>query len=171
MAGPGLPVNIDTSYADDGGDASAKTHQQHHDLTHAVANDFDIANTGTVGYVPIGNGTVLVTRALLSTDNPGVVTNTSTASYTLVLTDAGTCREMNVASANNLTVPPNSSVAFPSGTVINLCQYGAGTTTVAPGSGVSIQSNGGFLNLAGPYAEATLRKRATNEWVLSGNLI
>lgn len=96
--------------------------------------------------------------------------NTQTASYTLVLADAGKHVEMNVASANNLTVPPNSSVAFPIGTQILLSQYGAGQTTVVAGSGVTIRSNGAKLKLTGQYAQATLVKRATDEWYISGNL-
>ena len=35
---PNLPVNIDTTYADDAGDASRKTHQQHHDVLHEYVN-------------------------------------------------------------------------------------------------------------------------------------
>jgi hypothetical protein len=171
MAGPPLPVNIDTTYADSGTDTSVQIHQYHHDLIHGVVRNIDTAIVGTAGYVPIGNGAVLVTRALLSTDNPGIVVNTRTASYTLVLTDAGKLVEMNVASANTLTVPLNASAAFPfspSQTVINIRQYGAGTTTI--GGSATIRSRGGLLALAGPYAEATLTKRATDEWVLSGDL-
>lgn len=99
-----------------------------------------------------------------------VTVNTQTASYTLVLADAGLVVEMNVGSANNLTVPPNSSVAFPIGTVIELSQVGAGLTTVVAGAGVTIDSLAGSLALAGQYAAAALRKRATNEWVLVGGL-
>jgi hypothetical protein len=171
MAGPGLSITVDTDYADSLTDASVKRHQLDHQAAHGVVNDFDTANVQTAGYVPIGNGTVLVTRALLSTDNPGIVVNTQTASYTLVLSDAGKLIEMNVASANTLTVPLNASVAFPfspSQTVINIRQYGAGTTTI--GGSATIRSQGDLLALAGPYAEATLTKRATDEWVLSGNL-
>ena len=51
---------------------------------------------------------------------PLVVANTQTANYTLVLGDAGKSVEMNNASARTITVPPNSSVAFPTGTVIEL---------------------------------------------------
>lgn len=168
MAGPGLPVNIDTTYADSGTDASVKTHQQHHDLLHTVVNDFDVASAGTAGYVPIGNGTVLVTRALLSTDNPGVVVNTRTANYTLVLTDAGKLVEMNVASSNTVTVPPNSSVAYPIGTVIVVAQYDAGTTIMA-GAGVTLLPSTA-QGLRAQYSQATLTKRGTNEWYLAGDL-
>ncbi|MER9496287.1 hypothetical protein NKI86_31480 [Mesorhizobium sp. M0320] len=38
--------------------------------------------------------------------------STQTASYPLALADANKMVEMSVASANNLTIPPNSSVAF-----------------------------------------------------------
>lgn len=94
-----------------------------------------------------------------------------TASYTLVLADAETGVAMSVAGSNNLTVPPNSSVAFPVGTTIVVYQEGAGATTVVAGAGVTIRKRAAFtLLLAGQYAMATLVKRATDEWVLSGDL-
>ena len=99
-----------------------------------------------------------------------VTVNLQTASYTLALADAGKVVEMNVATANNLTVPPNSSVAFPVGTVIEVHQYGAGATTVVAGSGVTVRTPD-TLVLDGQYATATLRKRATDEWVLDGRLV
>lgn len=96
--------------------------------------------------------------------------NRQTASYTLVLGDADLLVEMNVGSANNLTVPPNSSVAFSVGTQILIAQYGAGQTTVVADTGVTIRSNGGKLKLAAQYAGATLIKIATNEWYLFGDI-
>jgi hypothetical protein len=107
---------------------------------------------------------------LSSSSGSDVVTNTRTASYTLVLSDSGKLVEMNVSGANTLTVPPNSSVAFPTGTTIGIRQYGAGTTTIVAGSGVTIRSRGSLLALAGRYTEAVLTKRATDEWVLVGDL-
>lgn len=98
------------------------------------------------------------------------VENTQTASYTLVAGDALKTVEMNVATANNLTVPPNSSVAFPVGTIVYVRQYGAGQTTVVAGAGVTIRSRGAALKLAGQYGEAMLTKRASDEWVLSGDI-
>jgi hypothetical protein len=96
--------------------------------------------------------------------------NTQTASYTLVAGDIGKAVEMNVASANNLTVPPNSSVAFATGSRIDITQMGAGQTTVVAGSGVTIRQRETKLKLAGQYAGASLYKRATDEWVLFGDL-
>jgi hypothetical protein len=99
-----------------------------------------------------------------------VVANRQTASYTLVLSDADKLVEMNVGSANNLTVPLNSSVAFSTGTQILLAQYGAGQTTVVATSGVTIRSNGAKLKLNAQYSGATLVKIAENEWYLFGDI-
>jgi hypothetical protein len=79
--------------------------------------------------------------ALDAKTNKLITTNRQTASYTLVLSDADKLVEMNVATANNLTIPLNSSVAFPTGTQILLAQYGAGQTTVVATSGVTVRSN------------------------------
>lgn len=96
--------------------------------------------------------------------------NAQTASYTLVLADAYKLVEISNASANNLTVPPNSSVAYPVGTQINILQTGAGQTTIVPGSGVTINSEGAKLKLKAQWAAATLVKRSTDTWVVFGNL-
>ena len=99
-----------------------------------------------------------------------LVANRQTASYTLVIGDADKLVEMNVGSANNLTVPLNSSVAFSTGTQILLAQYGAGQTTIVATSGVTIRSNGGKLKLNAQYSGATLIKIAENEWYLFGDI-
>jgi len=98
------------------------------------------------------------------------VFNRQTASYTLALADASKVVEMNLGSANNLTVPTNASVAFPTGTQITVVQYGAGQTTLVAASGVTLRSSNGWLKLNGQYAGATLVKVATDEWYLLGNL-
>jgi hypothetical protein len=100
-----------------------------------------------------------------------VVTNRQTASYTLVLSDADKLVEMNVGSANNLTIPLNSSVAFSTGTQILLAQYGAGQTTIVATSGVTVRSNGGKLKLNVQYSGATLIKIGTDEWYLFGDIV
>jgi hypothetical protein len=77
---------------------------------------------------------------------------------------------MNVATANTLTIPLNSSVPFAIGQVIELIQDGAGQTTVTPTGGVTIKSFSGLTKLSGQYAAATLTKIATDTWYLIGNL-
>jgi hypothetical protein len=108
--------------------------------------------------------------ALDAKTNKLVIANRQTASYTLVLSDADKLVEMNVGSANNLTIPLNSSVAFATGTQILLAQYGAGQTTIVATSGVTIRSNGAKLKLNAQYSGATLVKIAENEWYLFGDI-
>lgn len=105
-----------------------------------------------------------------------VAANARTASYTLVLADAGKCVEMNHATNSLvLTVPPNASVAFPVGTVIEVARMGAGTVTITPGAAVTIPNRleaAGTTSrtIADQYGTASLRKTATNVWVLVGDL-
>ena len=108
--------------------------------------------------------------ALDAKTNKLVTTNRQTASYTLVIGDADKLVEINNASANNLTVPLNSSVAFSTGTQILLAQYGGGQTTIVATSGVTIRSNGAKLKLNAQYSGATLIKIAENEWYLFGDI-
>lgn len=91
-------------------------------------------------------------------------TTTQTASYTLALADAGKVVPMNVSGASTLTIPTNASVAFPIGSVVNIYNLSADDVTVAGDSGVTVR-NAGTLS---QYGEASLRKRATDEWVASG---
>lgn len=98
-----------------------------------------------------------------------LATNAQASSYTLVLADKGKLVEMSNASANNLTVPLNSSVAYPIGTQINILQTGAGQTTVVATSGVTINATPG-LKLRTQWSSATLIKRGTDTWVLVGDL-
>ena len=96
--------------------------------------------------------------------------NTQTASYVLVLSDAGKTIEMNVNTENSVTIPLNSSQAFPIETVISVVQYGSGQTTLVATSGVTIRSKEGNLKLTGQYSGATLYKKGTDEWVAIGDL-
>ena len=90
--------------------------------------------------------------------------------YTAVLTDDGKLVTMSNASANTITIPPNSSVAYGIGTQINIAQLGAGNTSIVAGSGVTLNSAGTKLKLDAQYAVATCVKTDTNTWFVVGNL-
>ena len=62
-------------------------------------------------------------------------TKTKTADHTLELADAGAVVEMNVASANTVTVPHDDIVNFPDGTKIEIVQVGVGQTEIVSGLG------------------------------------
>lgn len=95
--------------------------------------------------------------------------NVQTASYTFEFIDGVGIVEMNIAGANTLTVPPNSAIPFSIGTHMKFVQAGAGQTTLTPGAGVTLRSRVG-LKTAGQWAVAEIYKRATDEWVASGDL-
>jgi hypothetical protein len=85
----------------------------------------------------------------------------------LVSGDADKLVEMNVGSANNLTVPASTFVA---GQQILIAQYGAGQTTIVAGAGMTIRSNGGKLKLSGQYSGATLVFLSASECYLFGDI-
>jgi hypothetical protein len=90
--------------------------------------------------------------------------------YTLVLTDANKAVECSNAAAITLTVPPNSSVAFPTGTVIEILQVGAGQVTLAAGIGVTLNTPSSLLARA-QWSTLGLRKRATDSWIVTGDMV
>lgn len=105
-----------------------------------------------------------VDRAAKETTTRSVAGTTDT----LVLADKGGTVKFTSGSATAVTVPPNSSVAFPVDTYINLEAWGAGVVTVTAGAGVTIQNANG-LKLAKQYSMVTLRKDATDVWILGGD--
>lgn len=85
---------------------------------------------------------------------------------TLSLTDANTIQECSNASAQLITVPLNSSVAFPTGTEIHYEQHGAGSLAIIGASGVSINGvDTGTVTLGEQYNGMRTRKIATDSWI------
>jgi hypothetical protein len=89
--------------------------------------------------------------------------------YTLALSDAGKMVTLSNASPITLTIPTNAVAAFPTNTRIDILQYGAGQVTIG-GAGVTINSSGSKLKLTGQYSGASLWKKATDTWVLIGDI-
>ncbi len=96
--------------------------------------------------------------------------NQKTSSYTLALSDAGKTINMNVATANDLTVPSDISVPFIVGQRLDIVQTGAGQTTIVASAGVTINSKNSNKKIAARYSGATLIKLDTNTWLLIGDL-
>jgi hypothetical protein len=98
-----------------------------------------------------------------------VVTDATTA-RTIGLTDAGSYIRFTNASSVTVTVPLQSSVAWAANTEIILFQSGTGAITVAAAGGVTINTPETLI--AGKrYATMTLKRVASDEWDLSGNLV
>ena len=128
-------------------------------VTSAMILDGTIANADISASAAIDQGKIADTTI-----------NAQAASYTLALTDKNKLVEIGNASANTLTVPPNSSVAFPIGSTLTILQTGAGQCTITAGAGVTVNGTPG-LKLRTIWSSATLIKRATDTWVALGDMV
>ena len=153
-------------------------------------NNASVTGQVLTGYAS-STGTISATDTILSAINKlngnMAVSGSSSSSvtfnnqvgttYTTVLSDgsytgnAGALVTFTNAATQTVTIPPNSTVAYPVGTTLQLVQLGTGKVTIAPGSGVTINSNGGLKSIAAQYVAVTLIKTATNTWLLIGSLI
>jgi hypothetical protein len=115
------------------------------------------------------NATQTLTNKTLVDAKTQLSTNAQLASYTLVLSDRDKIVEISNASANTLTIPLNSSVAYPVGSQIQIIQTGSGQTTLTPTGGVTLNGTPG-LKLRTQWSSATLIKRATDTWIAIGDL-
>lgn len=99
------------------------------------------------------------------------VSTVTAATYTLELDDENTYIRFTAAGGCSITVPSNSSVAFATGAEIQLCAATSGQVSLAPGTGVTINIPDGFDQIARMRGGVmTLKKVATNEWDLFGDL-
>ena len=100
--------------------------------------------------------------ALAAKTDLAMVQNAQTGTtFTFSLADQTKLVTLSNASAVAVTLPLESSVAWPTGTQLRLLNQGAGTVTVAGAVGVTI--NGTPLTLA-QYKGAVLTKTGTNTW-------
>tara|TARA_R110000824_G_scaffold45243_2_gene130952 strand:+ start:95 stop:877 length:783 start_codon:yes stop_codon:yes gene_type:complete len=93
--------------------------------------------------------------------------------YTSVLADAGKIITTSNGSAIAVTIPPNSSVAYPIGSSLTIISIGAGLTTIGQGAGVTINSTGAVATapvLRIAHSSATAIKIATDTWQVVGDI-
>lgn len=114
-------------------------------------------------------------RATLGASAEVLDTNVQTGTtYTLALSDIGKVVQGNHATGITITIPPVATIAFPVGTVIEIFGRGAGTTTIAaPAVALNSMTNTGDIAsfvLPHRYSLVRLWQRATDVWVMSGNV-
>lgn len=105
--------------------------------------------------------------ALDNKSDKNITLDRKTVSYTLVANDNGKMIEMNVASANTLTI--DASI-FSAGNQILISQYGAGQTTITAGAGVTLRSSGGKLKTSAQYSLVTIIAISSTEFYVAGDL-
>jgi hypothetical protein len=141
-------------------------------LTSDLAAKAPIATPTFTGLVTVAASGIAFTDGTQTKE--GVQSRTpiiqKTASYTLsALTERDSMIEMGSASALTLTIPTNATVAWPVGTSIDILQTGAGQVTIAGAGGVTVNGTPG-LKLRTQWSGVTLFKRATDTWVVYGDL-
>jgi hypothetical protein len=102
---------------------------------------------------------------------PSITTiSAKTDSYTLSnLNERDTIIEVSNGTAKTVTIPTNANVAYPVGTTIDIIQTGTGQVTIAGAVGVTVNATPG-LKLRTQWSSATLLKRATDTWLVFGDL-
>jgi hypothetical protein len=156
-------------------------------IASSVAGSGLAGGAGTALSVNVDASTIEINSDTLRIKDSGVVTakladdavtsakiaaptlTSKTDSFTLALVDENCTMQCNKATGMTTTVP-TSSVAFSTGSVVTLMQYGAGQVTVAGDTGVTVRSSNG-LKLRAQYSMATLVKISDTEWVLSGDTV
>ena len=96
--------------------------------------------------------------------------NVVTSSRDLVIGDDRRLLQVNSASPVVLTIPPNADVAFPLYTRVHFLRYGAGSVTLAEGTGVTLRTDL-TTELYLQYSIGTILKIGTDEWTLFGGLV
>jgi hypothetical protein len=132
------------------------------ELATALGNDASFSTT-------ITNALALKATKVELTEATLTAFNAKTTSYTLALSDSTNLVEMDSSSANTVTIPSDSTVAFPVGSAVDVFQRGTGQTTLVAGSGVTLLFTPG-LKLRDRYSAATCIKRAANTWIVTGDL-
>lgn len=139
-----------------------------------------ISNTGTLT-LPTSTDTLVgrdttdtLTNKTLTSPliNLGINAQTGTT-YTTVLADNGKLVTLTNGSAIAVTIPLNSSVAYPVGAQINMAQLGAGQVTVSGAGGVTVVSTGATAatpKTRAQYSTLTAVQTSTNNWLVMGDI-
>lgn len=133
-------------------------------------NNSNWANPITDPQVAINKNSI----AGLQVDNPNDQTDTT---YTLLPTDAEDTNKnpktiwMSNAAANTVTIDTNANQAIKTNALIGVMQEGAGITSIQAAAGVLLNGiDGGSVAINAQYAGVTLVKRATDTWIVTGNI-
>jgi hypothetical protein len=96
-------------------------------------------------------------------------TASTTGSYTIVAADAG--EHIYTTSTRTITIPANSSVAFPIGTAITFIAATGATVTIAITSDTLLLAGPGTTGsrTLAPFGMATCVKITSTSWIISGN--
>jgi hypothetical protein len=96
------------------------------------------------------------------------INSVAVTAYTLALSDAYGL--INATTGMTITVPPNSTVPFPTGSQVLLYRSAVSGVAITAGAGVTINAAGAASNLSSQHSVASLMKLGTDSWVLGGDV-
>jgi hypothetical protein len=92
------------------------------------------------------------------------------ASFTIATGDVAKILNCTLSTPLIVTIPTNASVAIPVGLSIEFIQAGTGPLVFIAAAGVTLTSLESRVTTSGQHAVAKLTKKATDTWVLSGEI-
>ena len=114
----------------------------------------------------VATQTFVNSELLKKVDYETPVNTQSGTSYTFVLDDARRITTATSASGKTFTIPPQSSITWLANTILRVVNYGAGSLTIAGGSGVTVTNS---TTTFGPNEGGSIIRTGTNSWtVVSG---
>jgi hypothetical protein len=96
------------------------------------------------------------------------INSVAVTAYTLALSDAYGL--INATTGMTITVPPNSTAAFATGSQVLLYRSAVSGVAITAGAGVTINAAGAASNLSSQHSVASLMKLGTDNWVLTGDI-
>lgn len=93
----------------------------------------------------------------------------TTTTYYPVLTDENQMITLSNAAAIQVVLPSDATTAFAIGSEVDFLWYGVGQPSFVAGAGASAYSTPG-LKLRARFSLATIKKTASNTWVIIGDL-
>lgn len=112
----------------------------------------------------------------ISVDDDGNIYNygqkivSKVGDFQLSASEAGKNVDCEKGTDLTITIPADSTDNLPIGYTVTLIQAGAGQVVLSPEGGVTLQAIDSATKTREQWAVATLYKRASDEWVLVGNI-
>jgi hypothetical protein len=134
------------------------------DFTQGSLDDLELNNLTAAGII-FTDGTQ--TKEGVPSRTPII---SKTENYTLTnLSERDSLIEVDSTSPVTITIPTNSAVGFPVGTTLDILGVNTGLITIQGDTGVTVNYTPGN-KLRTQWSSCTLFKRATNSWVIYGDL-
>lgn len=158
-------------------------------LSASADNTLSVLSVGTNGQVLTANSatasglqwstpdvtltnSATLTNKTLTAPVINLAINTQSIAYELVLADNGKMVEVGSSSPVTLSIPTNANQAFATGAQITILQTGTGQVTIAATTPGTTTVNGTpGLKLRAQWSSAVCIKRATDSWVVLGDLV